>query len=151
MVDTNLALVCHEELSDSRDDFQIELLTRFIGNALLSPSSLWKLLQHICDKFSPDVINSALDKCCIDNHENDILKSLLQKAATSAYDKTTLILLTWCMSPAASSSSPKQEIITESIKTLHTKDKSSLANALTTLSIKLSPEIRNNITIFLKQ
>jgi hypothetical protein len=154
MVDTNLSLICHTELSNNGCDIQIELLTRLIGNALLSPSSLWKFFEQICDKFSPDVINSALHKCCIENHksddQNNILTSLLQEAANSVYNKTTLILLSWCMSLAPASSSLKQEIISKCIKSLSSRDKSRLANALTTLSTKLSPEIRNNVTTFLK-
>jgi len=156
MIDTNLALVCHSELhslnnSDNDDSNQIELVSRLIGNSKLSSSSLWKLLQQICNKFSTNVINSALQKCCIDSYNDDdhdnILTLLLQEAANSDYDNSTLILLSWCMSPSSSSSKP--EIISKCLKKCN--EKARLFNCLSTLSSKLPADIRNNVHMFVKQ
>lgn len=158
MVDTNLALVCHSELcniidTNHDDNTEIELIRRLMGSKL-PPSSLWKLLQQTCNKFNPDVISSALHKCCTDNRssdDNDILSLLLQEAANNVFDNTTLILLSWCLSPS-STESTKSEFISKSHKKLSQKDKSRLHNAVATLSTKLTPEIRNNISsIFLRQ
>ena len=158
MIDTNLALVCHSELgslnnSGNDDSNQIELVSRLIGNSKLSSSTLWKLLQQICSKFSSNVINSALQKCCIDSYNDDdhdhdnILTLLLQEAANSAYDNSTLILLSWCMSPSPSPSKP--EIISKCLKKCN--EKARLFNCLSTLSSKLPADIRNNVQMFVKQ
>lgn len=160
MVDANLALVCHSELcniidTNHDDNNEIELIRRLMGSKL-PPSSLWKLLQQTCNKFNPDVISSALHKCCTNDNrsiddKDDILWLLLQEAANNVFDNTTLILLSWCLSPSSTESS-KSEIISKSLKNLTQKDRSRLHNAVSTLSTKLTPEIKNNISsIFLRQ